>query len=125
MSKSFVRTFIFIFAISIFNACTPMQESQSIKEPQAAKKPHRLKKHGDTRIDNYYWLRERENPEVVEYLNSENNYREQIMKGTEDLQKTLFDEMVGRIKKDDSSVPYKLEGYYYYTRFSGESEYPI
>jgi oligopeptidase B len=125
MSKPFVHTFIFIFAISIFNACTPMQESQSIQEPKAAKKPHRLEKHGDVRIDNYYWLRERENPEVIDYLNSENAYREQIMKGTEDLQKNLFDEMVGRIKKDDSSVPYKLEGYFYYTRFSGESEYPI
>ena len=86
MSKPFVHTFIFIFAISIFNACTPMQESQSIQEPKAAKKPHRLEKHGDVRIDNYYWLRERENPEVIDYLNSENAYREQIMKGTEDLQ---------------------------------------
>jgi oligopeptidase B len=125
MSKPFVRTFIFIFAISIFNGCTPMQESQSIQEPKAAKKPHRLEKHSDVRVDNYYWLRERENPEVIEYLNSENAYREEIMKGTEDFQKSLFDEMVGRIKKDDSSVPYKLEGYFYYTRFSTESEYPI
>mgnify|MGYP001949197701 CR=1 FL=1 len=125
MSKPFVRTFIFIFAISIFNACTPMQESQSVKEPIAVKKPHRLEKHGDTRIDNYYWMRERESPEVIDYLNAENAYREEIMAGTEGLQKSLFDEMVGRIKKDDSSVPYKLEGYFYYTRFSGESEYPI
>lgn len=102
-----------------------MEESEILAEPKAAKKPHRLEKHGDVRVDNYYWMRDRDNPEVIDYLNAENAYREQIMKGTVDLQKTLFDEMVGRIKKDDSSVPYKLEGYYYYTRFSGESEYPI
>ena len=62
--------------------------------------------HGDTRNDEYYWMRDRENPEVIDYLNSENAYREQIMKGTEKLQERLYEEIVGRIKKDDSSVPY-------------------
>ena len=71
--------------------------------------------HGDTRNDEYYWMRDRENPEVIDYLNSENAYREQIMKGTEKLQERLYEEIVGRIKKDDSSVPYLLDGYYYYT----------
>ncbi len=102
-----------------------MKDSQSVTEPVAKKIPHRLLKHEDVRIDNYYWLNQRENPEVIEYLNAENAYRESIMKGTESLQKTLFDEMVGRIKKDDESVPYKLDGFWYYTRFEGESEYPL
>ena len=102
-----------------------MKDPQSVTEPVAKKIPFKLEKHGDVRIDDYYWLRERENPEVIEYLNAENAYRENIMKGTEGLQKTLFDEMVGRIKKDDESVPYKLDGFWYYTRFEGEGEYPL
>ena len=81
--------------------------------------------HGDTRVDEYYWMRDRENPEVIEYLNAENAYREKIMKATEPLQERLYEEIVGRIKKDDSSVPYELDGYFYYTRFNADSEYPI
>ena len=102
-----------------------MTENTVITEPKAKKIPHRLETHGDVRIDNYYWLNDRENQDVIDYLNAENTYREFIMKGTENLQQKLFDEMVGRIKKDDSSVPYKAEGWYYYTRFEGDKEYPI
>lgn len=112
------------FALFLSN-CTTMPEKTVLTEPKAKKIPHRLEIHGDTRIDNYYWLNDRENPEVIAYLNAENAYREHIMKGTEDLQQKLFDEMVGRIKKDDSSVPYKVDGWYYYTRFEGDKEYPI
>ena len=112
------------FALFLSN-CTTMPEKNVLTEPKAKKIPHRLEIHGDTRIDNYYWLNDRENPEVIAYLNAENAYREHIMKGTEDLQQKLFDEMVGRIKKDDSSVPYKVDGWYYYTRFEGDKEYPI
>jgi oligopeptidase B len=102
-----------------------MPETKTLAQPVAKKIPHRLEKHGDVRIDNYYWLNDRENPEVIDYLNKENAYREFVMKETEGLQKKLFDEMVGRIKKDDSSVPYFLEGWWYYTRYEGEKEYPI
>jgi oligopeptidase B len=112
------------FALLLTN-CSEMPETKTLAQPVAKKIPHRLEKHGDVRIDNYYWLNDRENPEVIDYLNQENAYREFVMKETEGLQKKLFDEMVGRIKKDDSSVPYQLEGWWYYTRYEGEKEYPI
>ena len=96
-----------------------------MEAPVAAKKAKELTIHGHTRIDNYYWLRERENPEVISYLEAENAYRESLMKHTEQFQKDLFEEIVGRIKQDDESVPYKDNGYYYYTRFEEGKEYPI
>ncbi|MDF1574898.1 MAG: S9 family peptidase [Bacteroidales bacterium] len=96
-----------------------------MEAPVAAKKPRELTIHGHTRIDNYYWLRERENPEVIAYLEEENAYREELMKGTAQFQKDLFDEIVGRIKQDDESVPYKENGYFYYTRYEEGREYPI
>ncbi len=99
--------------------------SDSMEAPVATKKPKELTIHGDTRIDNYYWLRERDNPEVIAYLEAENAYREKIMKGTEQFQENLFEEIVGRIKQDDASVPYKENGYYYYTRYEEGKEYPI
>jgi len=96
-----------------------------MKAPVAAKKPKELTIHGDTRMDPYYWLREREDSEVIDYLNAENTYRVSVMKGTEKFQKDLFDEIVGRIKQTDESVPYKDNGYYYYTRYEEGKEYPI
>ena len=102
-----------------------MPETKTVAQPVAKKIPHRLEKHGDTRVDDYYWLNDRENPEVIEYLNQENAYREFVMEGTKGLQQKLYDEMVGRIKKDDSSVPYQLDGWWYYTRYEGDKEYPI
>lgn len=102
-----------------------MKESVSIQEPVAKKIARTLKNHGHERLDNYYWLNNREDENVIAYLNEENAYREAIMADTVDFQKTLFNEMVGRIKKDDSSVPYKLDGWYYYTRFEGDKEYPL
>jgi len=96
-----------------------------MEAPVAAKKAKELTMHGHTRVDNYYWLRERENPEVISYLEAENSYRETVMKGTEQFQKDLFDEIVGRIKQDDESVPYKENGYFYYARYEEGKEYPI
>ncbi|MFD2245872.1 S9 family peptidase [Pontibacter ruber] len=93
--------------------------------PVAKKQPKELTMHGDTRIDNYYWLNERENPEVIAYLNAENDYTKQMLANTEELQEKLFKEIVGRIKQTDESVPYKKNGYYYYTRFETGKEYPI
>jgi oligopeptidase B len=96
-----------------------------MEAPVAAKKPKEMTMHGHTRVDNYYWLRERENPEVISYLEAENAYRESVMEGTEQFQKDLFDEIIGRIKKDDESVPYKENGYFYYARYEEGNEYPI
>jgi oligopeptidase B len=81
--------------------------------------------HGDKLQDDYFWLRERSNPEVKAYLEAENNYADEFMKGTEALQKKLYDEMLGRIKQTDLSVPWKMRGYYYYTRTETGKQYPI
>ena len=110
--------------VTLLTQCT-MSETTPQGEPKAKEIPFEMTIHGDTRVDEFYWLRERENPEVIEYLNAENDYRERIMKGTEALQDHLYNEMVGRIKKDDSSVPYELDGYFYYTRYEGDLEYPL
>ncbi|AMJ68033.1 protease 2 [Hymenobacter sp. PAMC 26628] len=80
---------------------------------------------GITRTDNYYWLNQPESPEVLAYLNAENTYYDQQMAGTKALQQKLVDEIKGRIKEDDASVPYRDNGYYYYTRFEQGGEYPI
>jgi len=85
--------------------------------PLAAKKPKTLTIHNDTRIDDYYWLNSREDPEVIAYLNQEKDYYAQETLHTKDFQNQLFKEMKSRIKEDDSSVPYKQNGYWYYTRY--------
>jgi oligopeptidase B len=81
--------------------------------------------HGDTRVDNYYWLNQRENPEVKAYLDAENSYTKAMMGHTEALQDKLFKEITGRIKQTDISVPYPENGYYYYVRFEEGKEYPV
>ena len=96
-----------------------------MKAPIAKKIPHELSIHGDVRIDDYFWLNQRENPEVIDYLNQENLYQEEMMSDTQDLQNQLFEEMLGRIKQDDVSYPVKKNGYYYYTRYEKGKEYPI
>jgi len=93
--------------------------------PKAAIRPHAMTLHGHTRIDNYYWLNERENPEVLAYLEAENQYADACLKHTEPLQEQLFKEITGRIKQDDNSVPIKIRDYYHYTRFEEGKEYPI
>ncbi|WP_223154812.1 S9 family peptidase [Aestuariibaculum sediminum] len=96
-----------------------------ITPPKATIKPKQLVKHGDVRVDNYYWLNERENPEVLAYLNAENEYTKAIMAHTEEFQQELFEEMKGRIKEDDTTVPYKLNGYWYITRYEKGKDYPV
>lgn len=98
---------------------------KDVLAPQAKKIPVKLEKHGDVRIDNYFWLRERENPDVLDYLSRENLYNEQMTAHTKEFQEELFQEMKGRIKEDDSSVPYKLNGYWYITRYEKGKDYPI
>lgn len=95
------------------------------KAPRAIKKPKKLEIHDDVRIDDYYWMNERDNPEVIAYLKEENAYYEAHTKHTREFQDMLFNEMKSRIKEDDSSVPYKKNGYYYITRFETGKEYPI
>ncbi|WP_035842866.1 S9 family peptidase [Crocinitomix catalasitica] len=95
------------------------------KAPVAKKKEHLLTLHGHQRIDNYFWLRDRENKDVIKYIEAENKYTKDILAPTDELQKTLYQEMRLRIKEDDSSVPYLKNGYWYYTRFEEGLELPI
>ena len=96
-----------------------------IQIPKAKIIPHTLETQGQVRTDNYYWLNQRENPEVIEYLNQENDYYQQSTAHTKDFQKDLFEEMKARIKEDDESVPYFYNGYFYITRFEKGKDYPI
>ena len=104
--------------------------------PDAMIKPHELTMHGDTRIDNYYWMRltddqknakepDQQTQDVVDYIDQENQYTQSNLSHTRKLQNTIFDEMVSRIKKDDESVPYLKNGYYYYSRYEKDKEYRI
>ena len=87
--------------------------------------PTKLEKHGHVRIDNYYWLRERENPEVIRYLNEENEYAAKEMDHAREFEERVFQEIKGRFKQTDMSVPYKRDDYFYYTRYEEQKEYPI
>lgn len=102
-----------------------LSQNRDKKPPTAKTLPHTLSKHGDIRIDNYYWLREKKNPDVLQYLKDENEYTEQIMGHTEPLQKQLYDEMLGRIKESDLSVPEKIDNYFYYSRTEQGKQYSI
>ena len=92
--------------------------------PTPKKIPTTLRLHGDTRIDDYYWMRERENPEVIEHLKAENAYFDHKMAHLVDFRERLFQEMKARIKEDDSSVPYTRRGYVYQTRYEKGDQYP-
>lgn len=96
-----------------------------MKAPIAPKKPEILKIHGHQRTDSYYWMNDRQNPEVIAYLNAENDYLKATLKPTEEFQNALFEEMKGRIKEDDQSVPYFKSGYFWYIRHEKGGEYPI
>jgi len=93
--------------------------------PKALKQPKTLEIHEDKRLDNYYWLNDRNNKEVIKYLEAENKYTSESMIHTSQLQDGIFKEMVGRIKQTDLSVPYLLRGYWYYTRYEEGKEYPV
>lgn len=99
--------------------------SLMISPPKARQKEEKLEKHGDIRIDPYYWLNDRENPEVTEYLRAENSYTEFALEPVHELREKLFDELKSRIKEDDSSVPYRKDSFYYYFRYESGSEYPL
>jgi oligopeptidase B len=93
--------------------------------PIAKQIPKNLTMHDDVRVDEFYWLNDRENPEVIDYLNKENDYYDAHTAHTKKFQTDLFDEMKSRIKEDDSSVPYKYNGYWYITKYEKGKDYPI
>lgn len=118
------RTTIFGVFLMFMN-CQDSDRTDSVKPPVAKTVPTRLAKHGHERIDPYYWLKERENPEVIEYLKAENQYTEAVMAHAEELYAKLFEEIKGRIKQTDISAPFKKGDYFYYQRFEEGKEYPI
>ncbi len=93
--------------------------------PTAKVVPRTTEIHGDTRVDNYSWLRDRSDPDVTAYLEAENSYTSEMMKPTEELQKQLYAELLGRVKEDDSSVPVKDGDWLYYTRTEKGKAYTI
>lgn len=100
--------------------------SQNDVQPPVAKiAPKKLEKHGHVRVDNYYWMRERNDPAVRAYLEAENRYTQAMMEPTRALQETLFKEFKTRIKQTDISVPYRRDGYFYYTRMEEGKQYPF
>src|SRR5438477_1558719 len=100
-------------------------QAPAMMPPVATVKPKIDTLHGEVRTDNYFWIREKSNPEVIAYLNAENAYTEAKMKHTEALQQKLYDEMLSRIKENDASVPYRDHGYLYWTATEKGKAYPI
>lgn len=122
--------FTLTFAISCQESKDNLNRSESmskkeIKAPVAEKISKELKIHDDIRIDNYYWLNNKENPKVIDYLNAENKYYDTLTAHTKKFEEDLFEEMKSRIKEDDESVPYKKNGYFYITRYETDKQYPI
>ncbi|NNM18243.1 MAG: S9 family peptidase [Croceitalea sp.] len=125
MNKELIGASLSLFCLIFAASCNLNNETMSLEAPKAKKIPEKLEIHGDVRIDDYYWLNNREDPEVIAYLEAENAYYNEKTAHTKAFQEELFKEMKGRIKEDDASVPYKKNGYYYYTRYETGKEYPI
>src|ERR1039457_1297340 len=99
--------------------------SETLSPPIAKTKPSSVTLHGEVRTDDYSWLRDRTNPEVIAYLEAENAYTAAMMRHTEPLQATLYAEMLGRIKEDDTDVPVRRDDWLYYSRTEHGKAYPI
>ena len=98
---------------------------KKILPPSAKKIPKELKKFDLKRVDNYFWLKNRDDPKVIEYLEKENDYFKKMTSDTEDFQETIYNEIKKKIKEDDQSVPYFLNGYWYLTKYQKNKNYPI
>jgi oligopeptidase B len=118
--QSIRRAFLlaFVLAVPYFAVAQPAP-------PATEKKPHVTKIHGDTLVDNYFWLREKSNPDVIAHLEAENAYAAAMTADTKPLQQKLYDEMLGHVKQTDVNVPYRVGGYYYYSRTEEGKQYPI
>ena len=123
MKKNLLMALGCIAGVATLTSCDPPKKE--IAAPVAKIEPTELTKHGHTRVDNYFWMKNRDTEEVLNYLNAENDYTQSSMQETEQFQADLYDEMLGRIKQTDNSVPYLENGYYYYSRYEEGKEYPI
>ena len=117
---------LFLFALIFTEACSSKQEANEALTPPVAKKiPMELSLHGHTRIDDYYWLKERDDPEVVAYLEAENEYVTHVMAHTKDLQSKLIEEFRQREEQENQPIPYRRGDYFYYERVEPGSDYPV
>jgi len=121
-----MKRFVIAGALAAFPALLQAQTASPPSPPVAAQKPYVVKGPA-SRTDEYYWLRDdtRKNPEVLAYLNAENRYADAVLAPLKPVEEKLFAEIVGRIKQDDSSVPVRDRGYYYYSRFDVGQDYPV
>ncbi|MBD3414930.1 MAG: prolyl oligopeptidase family serine peptidase [Candidatus Aminicenantes bacterium] len=123
--KPKILLFVIMAGFILMFGCEKNKTEESPMPPKAEKIPKELTLHGDTRIDPYYWMNQREDPKVIEHLKAENAYTEAVMEHTKELQDKLYNEIIGRIKKTDMSVPYFENGYYYYSRYEEGDDYPV
>ena len=120
-----ILSLILICSLTSCDTKTTKSMSELPNAPLATQIPKNLTIHDDVRVDEFYWLNDKENPEVIDYLNKENDYYNANTAHTKDFQASLFDEMKSRIKEDDSSVPYKYNSYWYITKYEKGKDYPI
>ena len=117
--------FVAMLALGLRLGAAAVQDSNSGRPPVAKRAPKTTVIHGETLVDDYFWLREKSNPEVLQHLQSESAYADAMMKPTIAFQETLYKEMLGRIKETDMNVPYKKGNYFYYSRTEQGKQYPI
>lgn len=123
-------TFLAVLLVFLVTACNPQKENKILKQsdfptpPVAEVKPDTFVEFSHQRIDNYYWMRDKTDPKVVEYLHAENAYTDTVMASTKDLQEAIYNEILGRMKEDDESYPTLKDGYYYYSRSVTGKQYP-
>lgn len=125
MKSTYIALILSLLIFSCTNNPRNSSMANIIDAPKAKQMTKELSMHDDVRLDSFYWLNERENPEVIAYLDAENTYYDSNTAHTKDFQTALFEEMKSRIKKDDSSVPYKYNGYWYITRYEKGKDYPV
>ncbi len=126
MRKKIFPAVLLAACLLLFLSLPNWSAEQAPPQPPTAKKVAKeLVMHGHTRVDEYYWLNQRENPEVIAYLQAENAYTDAVMKPASALREALYREMVGRVQQTDMSVPYFQNGYWYYTRFEKGKDYPV
>ena len=117
---------MFVRTLSLFATLACLAAAQESAQPPAAKKvPKSFTLHGEVRVDDYFWLREKESPEVRGYLEAENAYTAAVMKPHEPLRDALYKETLSRIKQTDSSAPYRRGNYFYYSRTTEGQQYGI
>jgi len=127
MNKLYYFPFIITFLLNCTNntKTKTLNSPKELEVPTCKKQPKELSIHGDIRVDNYFWLNDRKDSAVIDYLNKENSYTEEKLAHTKALQDELYNEIKGKIKEEDQSVPYFYNGYYYISRFEKGSEYII